>query len=120
VIGELPSVVRVAYYAALLTALGVVDALTEDWYLPLAVLVAFLFLVLPVLVRLFGRRPVAMPKASGRSIIAFAAVLTVLTAIETALIPDYGLGALFWIVATLIPSFEFLGYVARREARSRS
>ena len=119
-IGELPPAVRVVYYAALLAALGVADALTVDWYGPFAVLVGFLFLVLPAVVRLFGRRRVAMPRASGRSIVAFAAVLTVLTAIETALIPDFGLGALFWIVATLIPSFEFLGYIARQEARSPS
>ena len=59
-----------------------------------------------------------MPKASGRAVVAFAAVLTALTAIEVALIPDFGLGSLFWIVAILIPSLEFLAYVTRLEARS--
>jgi hypothetical protein len=120
VIAEIPPAARVAFYGALLGALALVDALTDDWYGPFAVLVAFLFVVLPVFLRVFGRRPAEMPKASGRSVVAFAAALTVLTAVETALIPDFGLGALFWIVATLIPSFEFLGYVARRDAHSPS
>ena len=44
---------------------------------------------------------------------------SVLTAIEVALIPDFGLGTTFWIVAILIPSLEFLGYLSRRESRQQ-
>jgi hypothetical protein len=61
-----------------------------------------------------------MPKASGRAVVAFAVVLTALTATEVALVPDFGLGALFWIIATLIPALEFLAYFTHREARSSS
>jgi hypothetical protein len=119
-IGELPPLARVAFYACLLGGLALVDVLTDDWYGPVAVLVGFLFLVLPVFVRLFGRSGDPMPRASGRAVVAFAAVLTTLTAIEVALVPDFGLGAIFWIIATVIPALESLAYFTRREARLSS
>ncbi len=115
---ELPLLARVAFYAGLLGGLALADVLVDDWYGPFAVLVGFLFLVLPMVVRRFGRSGGAMPKASGRAVVTFAAVLTALTAIEVALIPDFGLGALVWIIAILIPSLECLAFVTRREARA--
>jgi hypothetical protein len=78
----------------------------------------FLFVVLPIVARSFGRGRGPMPRASGRTTVAFAAFLTLLAAIEVALIPDLGLGPTFWIVAIIIPSMEFLGYLTRREART--
>ena len=119
-VGELPLYVRVAFYGALLSALALAELLSDRSYWPLAVLAGFLLVVLPVLARVFGRARGPMPRASGRVVVAFAAVLTLLTAIEVALIPDLGLSAIFWIVAIVIPSFEFLGYAARREARARA
>ncbi len=77
----------------------------------------FLLVVLPFCIRRFGRDGESRPKASGRAVVGFAAFLTVLTAIEVALIPDFGLGTIFWIVAILIPSLEFLGFLSRRESR---
>lgn len=119
-LGELPPLARLAFYACLLAGLALADVLVDGWYGPFVVLLGFLFLVLPIFVRLFGRSGGPMPKASGRAVVAFAAALTVLTAIEVALIPDFGLGALFWIIAILIPSLEFLAYFTRWEARSTS
>jgi hypothetical protein len=119
-VGELPGAVRVAFYAALLGGLALAELLTDSFWVTLVVLVGFLFAVLPLTARRFGRGRGPMPRASGRAVVAFAAVLTILTAIEVALVPDFGLGATFWIVAILIPAFEFLGYVTRLEARSRS
>jgi hypothetical protein len=120
-IDHLPPLARLAFYACILAGIAFADVLVDDWYGPFAVLVGFLVLVLPIFVRLFGhglQGPI--PKASGRAVIFFAAALTFLTVVETAFIPDYGLGATFWIVATLIPSFEFLGYFTRREARTQA
>lgn len=116
-VGELPVPVRLGFYAALLASLAAADLLSDEGWVPFVVLVGFLFVVLPASVRLFGRRRGAIPRASGREIVAFAAVLTLLTAIEVAVVPDFGLGALFWIVATLIPSFEVLGYLTRNQPR---
>jgi hypothetical protein len=114
-VGELPFLVRLGFYAALLASLAAADLLSDEGWVPLVVLVGFLFVVLPASVRLFGRRRGTIPRASGREIVAFAAVLTLLTAIEVAVVPDLGLGAIFWIVATLIPSFEVLGYLTRNQ-----
>lgn len=114
---ELPVAVRVAFYAWLLVALALAELLTDGSLVPLAVLVGFLLVVLPLCVRFFGRAGEPRAKASGRTVVGFAAFLTVMTAIETALIPDYELGAIFWIVAILIPSLEFLGFLSRRESR---
>ncbi len=114
---ELPVAVRIAFYAWLLVALALAELLTDGSLVPLAVLAGFLFVVLPLCVRFFGRAGEPRAKASGRTVIGFAAFLTVLTAIEVALIPDFGLGTTFWIVAILIPSFEFLGFLSRRESR---
>jgi hypothetical protein len=119
-VGELPWPVRVGFYGALLAALAVADRASDSVWPPLGVLAAFLLAGLPVLVKAFAEERESMPRASGQAIVGFAAVLTVLTTIEVAVIPDYGLGALFWIVATLIPAFEALGYLARREARVSS
>ena len=117
--GELPPFARVAFYACLLAGLALADVLVDDWYGPFLVLLGFLGLVLPVFVRLLGRGVRGpIPRASGRAVIWFAGVLTLLTVIESALIPDYGLGAIFWIVAILVPALEFLGYITRREART--
>ena len=69
-------------------------------------------------VRRFGKQGHPRAKASGKTVVGFAAFLTALTAIETALIPDFGLGAIFWIVAILIPSLEFLGFLSRRESQA--
>jgi NADH:ubiquinone oxidoreductase subunit 2 (subunit N) len=77
-----------------------------------------LFVVLPLCVRFFGSPGEPRAKASGKTVVGFAAFLTVLTAIEVALIPDLGLGTTFWIVAILIPSLEFLGFLSRRESRA--
>lgn len=114
---ELPIAVRIAFYAWLLVALALADFLTDGSLVPLAVLAVFLLVVLPLCVRFFGRAGEPRAKASGKTVVGFAAFLTVLTAIETALIPDYELGAIFWIVAILIPSLEFLGFLSRRESR---
>jgi uncharacterized Tic20 family protein len=118
-VGELPAFVRAGFYAALLGALAVTDLLADEVLASLIVLAGFLFLLLPIAVRLFGRRRRPMPRATTRDVVAFAAALTVLAAIEAVLIPDFGLGAIFWIVAVIIPSVEFLGYFARREDHSR-
>ena len=117
-IGELAWPVRVVFSVALLVSLAVVELVSDAFYWPLAVVAGFLFVVLPVVVRLFGQRRERIPRASGRVVIIFAAVLTLLAVIEVALVPDFGLGATFWIVAILIPSIEVLGYLARREARA--
>ena len=117
---ELPVAVRVAFYAWLLVALALAELLTDVSLLPLAVLAAFLFVVLPLCVRFLGSAGEPRAKASGKTVVGFAAFLTVLTAIETALVPDFGLGAIFWIVAILIPSLEFLGFLSRRESRMRA
>lgn len=114
---ELPVAVRVAFYAWLLVALALAELLTDGALVPLAVLAGFLLVVLPICVRVFGRGGEPRAKASGRTVVGFAAFLTVLTAIEVALVPDFGLGTTFWIVAILIPSFEFLGYLSRRESQ---
>lgn len=114
---ELPIAVRIAFYAWLLVALALADFLTDGSLVPLAVLAGFLLVVLPLCVRFLGRAGEPRAKASGKTVVGFAAFLTVLTAIETALIPDYELGAIFWIVAILIPSLEFLGFLSRRESR---
>ena len=116
---ELPVAVRIAFYAWLLAALALADFWTDGALIPLAVLAGFLFVVLPLCVRFFGSPGEPRAKASGRTVVGFAAFLTVLTAIEVALIPDFGLGATFWIVAILIPSLEFLGYLSRRESRQQ-
>lgn len=118
--GELAWQVRAAFYAALLVCLAIADIVFDDFYGPLGVFVVFLFVVLAAAARLAGRAREPLPKASGRVVIVFAAVLTLLTTIEVALIPDFGLGAIFWIMAILIPSIEVLGYLARREARTRA
>ena len=117
---ELPVAVRVAFYAWLLAALALAELLTDGALIPLAVLAGFLLVVLPLCVRFFGSAGEPRAKASGKTIVGFAAFLTVLTAIEVALIPDFGLGTTFWIVAILIPSLEFLGYLSRRESRERA
>ena len=116
-VGELPLLVRLGFYAALLASLAAADLLSHSSWVPFVVLLGFLFVVLPATVRLFGRSRGPMPHASGREIVAFAAVLTLLTAIEVSVVPDFGLGALFWIVATLVASFEALGYLARQKGR---
>lgn len=117
-LGELAVPVRAAFYATLLACLAGADLIFDALLAPLAVIVVFMFLVLPLVVRSFGRPKDSIPHASGRVVVAFAAVLTLLTAIEVSLVPDFGLGALFWIVAILIPSIEVLGYLTRREARA--
>ena len=117
---ELPVAVRIAFYAWLLAALALAELLTDGALIPLAVLAGFLLVVLPLCVRFFGSVGEPRAKASGRTVVGFAAFLTVLTAIEVALIPDFGLGTTFWIVAILIPSLEFLGYLSRRESRQRA
>ena len=114
---ELPLAVRIAFYAWLLASLALAELTTDGALVPLAVLAGFLLVVLPFCVRRFGRDGEPRPKASGRAVVGFAAFLTVLTAIEVALIPDFGLGTTFWIVAILIPSLEFLGFLSRRESR---
>jgi predicted PurR-regulated permease PerM len=114
---ELPVAVRIAFYAWLLVGLALADLLTDGALVTLAVLAGFLFIVLPLCVRFLGRHGEPRAKASGRTVVGFAAFLTVLTAVEVALIPDFGLGTTFWIVAILIPSLEFLGYLSRRESR---
>lgn len=115
---ELPVAVRVAFYAWLLVALALADLLTDGALVTLAVLAGFLLIGLPLCVRFFGRPGEPRAKASGRTVVGFAAFLTVLTAVEVALIPDLGLGTTFWIVAILIPSLEFLGFLSRRESRA--
>jgi hypothetical protein len=117
-VGELPLWVRLAFYAALLGALAVAELVAENVWVTVAVLAVFLLGVLPLIVRRFGRTGGSFPKASGRAVVAFAAVLTALTAIETVLVPDFGLGATFWIVAILIPSLEFFAWVVRSESRA--
>ena len=117
---ELPVPVRIAFYAWLLVALALAELLTDGSLVPLAVLAGFLLVVLPICVRVFGHAGEPRAKASGRTVVGFAAFLTVLTAFEVALVPDFGLGTTFWIVAILIPSFEFLGYLSRRESRMRA
>jgi hypothetical protein len=119
-VGGLGWPVRVAFYAALLVCLALADVLFGEFYGPLGVLVVFVAVVLVAARRASDQVREPIPKASGRAVIFFAAVLTLLTAIESALIPDYGLGAVFWIVAILIPSLEFLGYFTRREARAQA
>ena len=114
---ELPIAVRIAFYAWLLVALALAELLTDGSLVPLAVLAGFLLVVLPLCIRYFGRAGEQRAKASGKSVVGFAAFLTVLTAIEVALVPDFGLGTIFWIVAILIPSLEFLGFLSRRELR---
>jgi hypothetical protein len=114
---EIPVAVRIAFYAWLLAALALAELLTDGSFWPLAVLAGFLLVVLPICVRVFGRAGEPGAKASGKTVVGFAAFLTVLTAIEVALIPDFGLGTTFWIVAILTPSLEFLGYLSRRESR---
>jgi hypothetical protein len=114
---ELPVAVRIAFYAWLLAALALAELTTDGALIPLVVLAGFLFVVLPLCVRFFGSPGEARAKASGKTVVGFAAFLTVLTAIEVALIPDFGLGTIFWIVAILIPSLEFLGFLSRRESR---
>lgn len=110
--------VRGAFYAALLVSLAAADIVVDEVYGPLVVLLGFLVLVVAAGARAFDRTREPLPSASGRVVVAFAAVLTLLTAIESALIPDFGLGAIFWIVAILIPALEVLGYLTRREARA--
>jgi small-conductance mechanosensitive channel len=119
-VGELRWPVRVAFYVALLICLALADIVFDDFFGPMAVIVVFVAVVLVVARRASGEVREPIPKASGRAVIFFAAALTLLTAIETALIPDYGLGAVFWIVAILIPALEFLGYFTRREARTQA
>ncbi len=114
---ELPVAVRIAFYAWLLVGLALAELLTDGSLVPIAVLAGFLLVILPVCVRRFGKPGEPRAKASGKTVVGFAAFLTVLTAIEVALIPDFGLGAIFWIVAILIPSLEFLGFLSRRESR---
>ncbi len=115
-LGELAWPIRVAFYGALLGCLAAADVLFGDIGAPLAVVLVFLFLVLPLVARAWGRPAESVPHASNQAVIGFAAVLTLLTAIEVALVPDFGLGAVFWIVAILIPSVEVLRYLTRREA----
>jgi hypothetical protein len=115
---ELPVAVRIAFYAWLLAALALAELTTDGALMPLGVLAGFLFVVLPLCVRFLGRAGEPRAKASGKTVVGFAAFLTVLTAIEVALIPDFGLGTTFWVVAILIPSLEFLGYLSRRESRA--
>jgi predicted PurR-regulated permease PerM len=117
-LGELAWPVRVVFSVALLVSLAAAEVFSDAFYWPLAVAAGFLFVVLPVVARLFGRRTERVPRASGRVVIIFAAVLTLLAVIEVALVPDFGLGATFWIAAILIPSIELLGYLAHREARA--
>ena len=116
-VGELPFLVRLGFYAALLACLAVADLVSDGLWLSLVVLAGFLFIVLPVVVRRFARERGPMPRATTRDIVAFAAVLTLLAAIEVALVPDFGLGAVFWIVAVVVPSLEVLSYLTRQEAR---
>jgi hypothetical protein len=115
-LGELSWPVRAAFYVALLACVAAADLLFDDVLAPLAVVVVFLFVALPLVARSFGRPKDSLPHASNRAVIGFAAVLTLLTAVEVAVVPDFGLGAVFWIVAILIPSVEVLGYLTRREA----
>jgi hypothetical protein len=115
---ELPVAVRIAFYAWLLAALALAELTTDGALMPLGVLAGFLFVVLPLCVRFLGRAGEPRAKASGKTVVGFAAFLTVLTAIEVALIPDFGLGTTFWVVGILIPSLEFLGYLSRRESRA--
>jgi hypothetical protein len=117
-VGELPLLVRLAFYAGLLGAVAAVDLLGGSLLLQLVVLAVFMLAILPVLARRFGGGERHLPHASGRAVLAFAAFLTLLAGIETVLVPDFGLGALFWIVAVIVPSLEFLAYVTRRQARS--
>jgi FtsH-binding integral membrane protein len=118
-VGELAWPVRVVFSVALLVSLAAAELVSDAFYWPLAVVAGFLFVVLPVVVRLFGReRKEPIPRASGRVVIIFAAVLTLLAVTEVALVPDFGLGATFWIAAILVPSIEVLGYLTRREARA--
>lgn len=120
---DLPVSGRVVFYAGLLLAIGAGDALSDDFYVPLAVLVILLLAGIPIAGRLFGRGREPVPadaKPSGRIVVAFAAALTAIVVVETALIPDFGLGPIFWIVADLIPPIELHRYLARREARTRA
>ena len=119
-VGELPFLVRLGFYAALLASIAAADLLSDGLWLSLGVLVVFLFVVLPIVVRAFARERGPLPKTTTRDVIAFAAVLTLLAAIETALVPDFGLGAVFWIVAVVVPSLEVLSYLTRQEARTRA
>lgn len=119
-VGELPFPVRLGFYTALLASLAAADLVSDGLWLSLVVLAGFLFVVLPIVVRAFARERGPMPKATTRDIIAFAAVLTLLAAIETAAVPDFGLGAVFWIVAVVVPSLEVLSYLTRQDARTRA
>jgi hypothetical protein len=119
-VGELPFPVRLVFYAALLASLAVADLVSDGLWLSLLVLAGFLFVVLPMVVRAFARERGPLPKTTTRDLVAFAAVLTLLAAIETALVPDFGLGAVFWIVAVVVPSLEVLSYLTRQEARTRA
>jgi hypothetical protein len=113
-VGELPFPVRLAFYAALLASLAVADLVSDGIWLSLVVLAGFLFIVLPAVVRAFARERGPTPRATTRDVVAFAAVLTLLAAVETALVPDFGLGAVFWIVAVVVPSLEVLSYLTRQ------
>jgi hypothetical protein len=119
-VGELPFPVRLGFYAVLLASLAAADLLSDGLWLSLVVLAGFLFVVLPIVVRAFGQERGPVPKTTTRDIVVFAAVLTLLAAIETALVPDFGLGATFWIVAVVVPSLEVLSYLTRQEARTRA
>jgi hypothetical protein len=119
-VGELPFPVRLAFYAALLACLAVADLVSDGFWLSLVVLAGFLFIVLPIVVRAFARERGPTPRTTTRDVVAFAAVLTLLAAVETALVPDFGLGAIFWIVAVVVPSLEVLSYLTRQEARTRA
>jgi hypothetical protein len=119
-VGELPFPVRLAFYAALLASLAAADLVSDGIWFSLVVLAGFLFIVLPVVVRAFARERGPTPRATTRDVVVFAAVLTVLAAVETALVPDFGLGAIFWIVAVVVPSLEVLSYLTRQEARARA
>jgi hypothetical protein len=119
-VGELPFLVRLGFYAALLASLAAADLLSDGLWLSFGVLVVFLFVVLPIVVRAFARERGPTPKTTTRDVVAFAAVLTLLAAIETALVPDFGLGAIFWIVAVIVPSLEVLSYLTRQDARTRA
>jgi hypothetical protein len=114
-LGEIPFPVRLGFYAALLASLAAADLLSDGLWLSLLVLIGFLFVVLPIVVRAFARERGPMPKATTRDVITFAAVLTLLAAIETAVVPDFGLGAIFWIVAVVVPSLEVLSYLTRKD-----
>jgi hypothetical protein len=92
-VGELPTLVRAGFYALLLCAIAAANLAFDDFYAPLAVLLVFLFVVLPAAGRVFGRgREEIDDRPTAYVFVGFVVLLALLTAIEIALVPDFDLG----------------------------